>query len=507
MRRYFCPELRGDRNGNREAGEWVFRIMPPLFEFTFYSYATRRSWVLRNTCWNVQARSSFQSLRPSGAWIMGTGVNRSGQFRAIAPTTATPMLPITVDFDCEISWEPSLINMTTVVNGACMLFSMRPPESRPDWVAIDRRPPMVVYLTPDQVTAPERIIHVDSTTPSVIAPVENHVTAVAGSPSRETNRGPNESGDTPGASSSGLDSQNYPAVEIIEEVSGIHPFARPVMGSIPFSGPPITLGRPGQIIGNRGTEHRPITIETLGSVSAEDFDLPMAVVRAENHRRLDGNHGTMPPPGTVIAVKPQSIISPRPHIVPTVMVTSVPAPTSPLPTNPSSVGPPSFTNNPSRAPSPRIEIIPRPSPGNGPPRSPSTPKQVPPPPTFAMFLASQQSSNTLNNRVLRDVRNDLHPRNLLTVESLSSNMRVESFRSRTGTIHPPIPFLDPPSSSNSSSSSYFPPSPLRTADHGIRLEITPAATALRNRPEEEVPAAPNAILPAEIPDPETNPEC
>ena len=147
MRRYYCLDLEGGRAGNRQSADFVFRLAPPLMEFTLYNWAARQSWMPVNTNWNPQSLGSLESLRPPDAWVMNSGIARTGKFRAVYPTTPTPMLPITISLTCEISWGSAFINITGQVSGEWLLFSMRPPQGR-NWVQLDTRPPRVEYLMP-----------------------------------------------------------------------------------------------------------------------------------------------------------------------------------------------------------------------------------------------------------------------------------------------------------------------------------------------------------------------
>ena len=117
-----------------------------------------------------------------------------------------------------------------------------------------------------------------------------------------------------------------------------------------------------------------------------------------------------------------------------------------------------------------------------PPR-PFSPKPNPPdaPPSDRLLR------HRLNTSVLQQLQPDCHPQSLLRVTEITGAMMVITYRIRAGVIHPPLPFLDPPSSAVSSTPETTPPSPLRTTPGGIRLEITLAAMVLRNRPEGEIP--------------------
>ena len=336
MHRYFCSDLQGDRSGNRESAEFVFRVTPPLFEFTFFEYSTRRTWFLRNTHWNLQARQSLESLQPPRAWVMNVGVRRVGEFRAIRPATPTPMLPLTVTFRCEISWGSAFVNLTTCVDGSYMLFSMRPPESRPDWLRLDNRPPTVDFVTPEEVVVPSsrpathsaenqapaagvtrtqchrcRGHHSDEPSSSSITVVNETGAHGSGDDSRnQPAAGPADAREPPMI---GGDSQDYPAVEIVDEITGQDMFARVFVGSIPFSVPPITHDQEVTAPTSRIT-HRPITLAEIDPHGVYGFDEGMAIFRAENERRLDVNHGTRLPPGNAIAVPHRPALS-RPILV------------------------------------------------------------------------------------------------------------------------------------------------------------------------------------------------
>ena len=91
------------------------------------------------------------------------------------------------------------------------------------------------------------------------------------------------------------DSQDHPAVEIAEEITGKDLLVRVFVGSIPSSAPPITHVRDTPVPAAR-VERRPITLAMIDPHGVYPFEEGMALVRAENHRRLDGNHGTQLPP-------------------------------------------------------------------------------------------------------------------------------------------------------------------------------------------------------------------
>ena len=391
-----------------------------------------------------------------------------------------------------------------------MLFSMRPPESRPEWMRPDHRPPNVEYLTPEDVAAP-------SSRP-VTTPAENQATPTTGTGITAEDRThpitPVIDPDAPGSSTDFLDanespltvnrevprgsddSQDYPAVEIIEEITGQDLFTRVFVGPIPFSSPPITHDRENPGPAAR-VVHRSITLNEIDPHAVYSFDEGMALVRAANHRRLDGNHGTHPAPAGTVSLPP------RPESVRPLLVRPAP---------------PIFITRPmvsSNVFAPRtVPVISRRAPPSFPrpiipdPPSISAKPRPPPMPTYLSPGVRCVNANRLTNRVLSGVDSRFHPTRLMAVDSITEEMRVAPLFCRTGVVHPPLPLLERPSvSSSSSSASYSPPSPLRTTPEGIRLEITPTAMVLRNRPEEEVPVVTDPPIAGEQPDPETNPEC
>ena len=115
-------------------------------------------------------------------------------------------------------------------------------------------------------------------------------------------------------------------------------------------------------------------------------------------------------------------------------------------------------------------------------------------------------SNRLTNHVLSGVDQRFHPVLLLSVDTITEDMRVAPRPSRTGVIHP-LPFARASGFKLVVDVVVFSIAPLRTTPEGIRLEITPTAMVLRNRPEEEAPAVTEPPIPSEHPSPETRPEC
>ena len=66
---------------------------------------------------------------------------------------------------------------------------------------------------------------------------------------------------------------------------------------------------------------------------------------------------------------------------------------------------------------------------------------------------------------------------LFSVSNLPPHLIVRPFRTRTGTVNPPLPGDYPMSDASPL------PSPLRTTSDGVRLEITPTAMLALSRPE------------------------
>ena len=182
---------------------------------------------------------------------MRTGANRTGTFRAIMPTTPTPMLPSSVEFRCEISRGSAFINLTTRLGAECMTFSMRPPESRPEWILIGRRPPVVLYLAPEMVALPPRNVPVAPDQINVVATGNNQVTAPGGKKPPINIDNPITIMDAPPAPSGWGDSKERPAVEIIDEISGHGLIDKPFIGAAPLPAPPIAHDRTNQVVGNR----------------------------------------------------------------------------------------------------------------------------------------------------------------------------------------------------------------------------------------------------------------
>ena len=87
MLRRYCPNSEVWRGPSRKSAELALRISPPLFEFSMYDWAHRQTWALGNSNWNVQSRASLGTLRQSPAWVMNTGISRSGEFTEVRPNT------------------------------------------------------------------------------------------------------------------------------------------------------------------------------------------------------------------------------------------------------------------------------------------------------------------------------------------------------------------------------------------------------------------------------------
>ena len=113
-----------------------------------YDYATHSTWALVNHHFDVLARSSLESLRPSNAWISHVGMSRSGDFRSIAPTTFTTGMPLTLTLDAEVRWGPPFANSTHQYRRSWLLYSFRPADGSSGWVRSNRDPPNITYFLP-----------------------------------------------------------------------------------------------------------------------------------------------------------------------------------------------------------------------------------------------------------------------------------------------------------------------------------------------------------------------
>ena len=84
-----------------------------------------------------------------------------------------------------------------------MLYSMRPPQGSPDWGAIERRSPNVVYVAPGEVVIPTP--HNTTTAPAITLP------AIGSTPDNHAD--PITMEHTPAAPSGGGESQDRPRLK------------------------------------------------------------------------------------------------------------------------------------------------------------------------------------------------------------------------------------------------------------------------------------------------------
>ena len=93
-----------------------------------------------------------------------------------------------------------------------------------------------------------------------------------------------------------VDTQDFPDVQIAEEITGADMFARAFVGPIPFPIPPQEEQQSGVESRDRTTWDTPITVQDVGPRGIMGYGQAMAMVRKENRRRLAGNRGTDDPP-------------------------------------------------------------------------------------------------------------------------------------------------------------------------------------------------------------------
>ena len=486
MHRYYCEEWEGNRQNHRQSADFEFRILPPWFRYTIIDWDERCTWTLTNNHFNLQSRESLESLRPSDSWTLTNGFRANGWFRAIEPATITLGNEIRVWLEVDINWNTAWINITGVVDGNHLLFSMRPPRGRSSWIYGNERPPEPVYLRADG--SPEPIIG---------QPPEPQA---APDESRSSADVPPDDDVEDARPYSNQESFVHAETEIVDEImAGMMLFMRPPVGAIPFS----RISRP---IPNhlRGLiTQRAITLDELDPYGLLGFEVGMLIVRSINQVRLDENTGTHLPPDSVpprpvpvIHRNGQPVIIERPNDL-----ASITTPPSVPTANQLSTLP--VLTRPSEAPAPTVGSVFIPPP---PVLAKPRPPERPPPIRFApsITIARPSAAQSLNFHVLSNIDIHMHPR-LQPVTLLPNHLRVPPVITRTGTVHPPLPVID-----DSSSVSSSPPSPLRTTESGIRLEITPVSMMQQSRPE-VVPVIPrNHVIRDPSPDfygdPEVNPE-
>ena len=490
MHRYWCEEFEGDRSQTRQSADLCFRIFPPWFRFSIIDWDRCESWTLTNNHFNLQARESLESLRPSDAWVLTNGFHGNGWFRAIEPCQITLGNAVRLWFEVDVNWNSAWINITTESEESHILMSMRPPRGSSHWVRGRDRPPAVVFLREDG--SPEPIV-----APAPVATEESR---------SSTDPPPDGVEVTPTLSNhDNHDAFENAPTEIIEEViAGVHMFMRPPIGGIPFSAIPRPIPNHLRSL----VTQEPITLEALDPVGILGFGLGMELVRAINRVRFDEHHDTHAPPNHVVVPRPVPVIHRDGTLVdPPVAVESLPTITRPI-----EVVPPVVPEVPVFRPaSPTIRLRPPPMLNvlpSVPPPVPVAPKPRPPdrPPPI-IFRESDfyrpTAAQLVNFQVLRSVNHSFHP-TLQPVTTLSANLLVPPVITRTGTVHPRLPNID-----ESSTSSESPPTPLRTTREGIRLEITPVAMVQRSQPEvvSVIPREHSLREPTHgTEDPETNPE-
>ena len=497
MHRYFCEEFEGNPRDHRQALDFCFRIFPPWFRVTIIDYDLCETWTLTNNHFNLQARQSLESLRESQSWVLTNGFHANGRFRAIEPSTIILGNEIRLWMEVDINWNTAWVNITTESEGSHLLFSMRPPRGSSAWGRARDRPPTVVYLREDG--SPEPI--------AGHPPVEAEQSRASSDPPPNHN-GVDEteqsraSSDIPPNHDDVEDAIPYPdnhmsPTEIIDEIAaGVHFFMRPPHGEIPFS----HISRPVPQNQRELVTQRPITLEAVDPAGILGFDVGMEIVRAVNQVRLDEHTGTYLPPNHQVPPRPIPMIhrDGRPVSSP-IRVDALPLITRPEPLIVPVQLPPRFRPPPGVLPVPER-----------PPSAPVTPKPRPPerPPPYHNHLRHgprPTAAQLLNFRVLASANDHFHPR-LRPVSTLSNHLLVPPIITRAGVVHPRLSLIDESSTSPSS-----PPSPLRTTETGIRLEITPVAMVPRNQPE-VVPVVPQNHSPRDpeeapvVGDPEIDPE-
>ena len=463
-------------------------MLPPEMTFVLADHARRTTWTLTNSHFNTQSRASLASLRSSENWVSHVGIKAQGVFRIVEPTTVRVGMPMAMPLDVEISWVPQFVNITGLLDHNHLLFSVRPPEgSRNGWSSSRNPIPDPVFLRSDGTRMDEA--QRPTTPPGVVQspPVSNRSAAEASNV--ETTQSPSNeevasaSTDVPlpvlqSQQSSAervsepiitegrpRESQEYPAIEIVEDVNGMYPFGPVLVGEIPFSRPP--SGDSNQV-SNTQIDQRPITVDQVTVGGTDDFEERILQVRQMNHARLANDYGTHSGSRDFRTEDRRIRIELRPQIT----ISSEAA----------------------------QMIIPPPIPSQPKPRPPSPPSTLlRPPPQMPHSTAERDRVRTL-----RRLGEHFHPP-LRLVSELSPNQMVESRQTRTGRIHPPLPYLSDPRQEWPADS---PLRSLRTTPEGIRLEITPASMVFRSIPE-ETRSSESSSHPTPIPvrgNPEEDPE-
>ena len=293
-----CENLQSREGATRQSGRFTYRMMPPWMEFSLSDHDRRLTWTMSNSQFNTQSRSTLESLQPSRAWVSNVGMRAHGVFRIIEPTTVTPGIPTALEMNVQISWGPEFVNITTEVDGNHLLFSVRPPEGTRNGWRESRSPlPLPVFLRSDgtRMTDPPRSQqearvsnHPGTTEPAPpVVVISNQAPPSNEEPSSSSNavliQSPpgveNRDVIPPGALSElqsnfqainqinesitpeggYVESQDFPAVQIIDQVVATGPFAPLIVGDIPFSRPP----QGGTSHEEREVDQRPITIEQV----------------------------------------------------------------------------------------------------------------------------------------------------------------------------------------------------------------------------------------------------
>ena len=469
------------------SARFTYSMLPPEMTFALADHGRRTTWTLSNSHFNTQSRASLASLRQSENWVSNVGITASGVFRVVEPTTVRAGMPMALELNVEISWGPQFVNITGMIDRNHLLFSVRPPEGvRNGWVASYRPLPEAVFLRSDgtRMDEPQRRPSppVEEQSPPVSEPT-------ASSSNVETTQSPlveevaSASTEVPlsvlqsqlpsvervidsqitevGAS----ESQEYPAIHIVDESSGLFPFSPVLVGEIPFSRPP--SGETNQIV-NAQIDQRPITVDQVTVGGLDDFEERILHVRQMNHARLPNDYGTQSGPRDFRIEARRTRMELRPQI--TISLEEV------------------------------RTIIPPPLPVEPKPRPP------PPPATLLRPPPRLYSSNAERDRMrtLRRLGTDFHPP-LRLVSELTAAQMGEARHTRTGRINPPLPYLTDPREAWPADS---PLRSLRTTPEGIRLEITPASMVFRSIPE-ETRSSESSSPPTPVPvrgNPEDDPE-
>ena len=472
-----CGSLRNREGTTEQSARFTYSMLPPEMTFSLSDHNRRMTWTLTNTRFNTQSRESLESLRTSDRWISRAGMQSRGLFRIVEPTTVRLGMPTALELDVEISWGPPFVNITGECEGNHLLFSVRPPEGT-QWSVSYRPLPTPIFLRSDGTrmadppvmrgTPPNPQSRSEPSAPSIPPAVavqspsseatENAITEASATELQSQSPTMNRVDENVVAEEHPTDSQDYPAIQIVEEVEE-RPFGTLRVGEIPFSRP--LSG--GNIVNPIQVDQRPITVDQVTVGGLEDFDERIQRVRQINHARLPGDYGTHSGPRDFRVTNPRVRIELRPQIV--------------------------ITAEEARLRIPPPPITPK-------PRPPAPPVRLLQPPPLLLNPARDR------DRTLRQLNASFHPP-LRLITELPESQRVRSIITRTGQIHPPLPVLTDPRDASSTTS---PVSSLRTNSEGIRLEITPASMILRSVPEETRSSESSSpSTPASIPAPK-NPE-